>query len=65
MEVKTPQLESGWLSAVKEEFEKDYFIKLKQFLLEERANNLVFPPGNLILNPFTLTPFEKVNVVII
>ena len=62
---KNPQLEPGWLSLLKEEFGKDYFIKLKQFLLEEKATHRVFPEGSLIFNAFNLTPLDKVKVVIL
>jgi len=65
MTIKNPQLESGWLELLKEEFTKDYFLRLKEFLLQERATHRVFPPGNLIFNAFNLTPLAKVEVVIL
>ncbi|HWY37795.1 MAG TPA: uracil-DNA glycosylase [Bacteroidia bacterium] len=65
MEGKTAQLEAGWLDLLKDEFNKDYFVKLKQFLLQEKSAHRVFPPGNLIFNAFNLTPLDKVKVVIL
>lgn len=65
MEVKDPQIENGWLEALKEEFEKEYFAKLKVFLLNERQKGRVFPPGSLIFNAFNLTPFNEVKVVVL
>lgn len=60
-----PQLEEGWLRVLADEFGKDYFTKLKAFLVAERAQYRVFPPGNLIFNAFNLTPLDKVKVVIL
>lgn len=65
MEVKPPKIEVNWLNALKEEFGKDYFLKLKAFLLEEKERARLFPPGNLIFNAFNLTPFDEVKVVIL
>jgi uracil-DNA glycosylase len=65
MEVKTPKIEANWLNALKEEFDKEYFLKLKAFLEEEKTRAKLFPPGNLIFNAFNLTPFEEVKVVIL
>jgi uracil-DNA glycosylase len=65
MEVNSPKIEVNWLNALKEEFNKEYFLKLKAFLVEERKQHLVFPPGSLIFNAFNLTPFDEVKVVIL
>ena len=65
MKGKNPQLEPGWLSLLNEEFDKEYFVRLKQFLLQEKATHRVFPEGGLIFNAFNLTPLDKVKVVIL
>ncbi|HXB39857.1 MAG TPA: uracil-DNA glycosylase [Bacteroidia bacterium] len=65
MEVNSPKIEVNWLNALKEEFNKEYFLKLKAFLVEERKQYQVFPPGSLIFNTFNLTPFDEVKVVIL
>jgi uracil-DNA glycosylase len=62
---KTPKLEKGWLNLLKGEFEKDYFVKLKHFLLHEKTQYTVFPQSNLIFNALNLTPLDKVKVVIL
>src|SRR5579862_3931349 len=60
------KIEPGWKNVMNEEFSKDYFLKIKNFLLEEKKNGkIVYPPGNLIFNAFNLTPFETVKAVII
>lgn len=59
-------LEPGWLSVLENEFEKQYMKDLKAFLLQEKeAGFTVFPKGADIFNAFNLTPFDKVEVVII
>lgn len=61
-----PNIESSWKEVLKEEFGKEYFIDLKNFLLEEKKNQkIIYPPGKFIFNAFNLTPFENVQVVII
>src|ERR1700747_2104669 len=65
MEVKVPKIEVNWLKALDEELNKDYFLKLKAFLIEERKQFQVYPPGSLIFNAFNLTPFDEVQVVIL
>ncbi len=62
MDVK---IESTWKVKLKDEFDKDYFIKLSEFIKEEYKTKTVYPPGSLIFNAFNLCPFEKVKAVII
>ncbi len=62
MDVK---IEESWKRHLASEFEKDYFIKLTDFVREEYRTTKVYPPGNLIFNAFNLCPFDKVKVVII
>ncbi|MDR2847489.1 MAG: uracil-DNA glycosylase [Bacteroidales bacterium] len=60
-----PQIEESWLAVLAEEFEKPYFAALKTFLVEEKRQYTVYPPGQLIFNAFAHTPFHKVKVVIL
>ena len=62
MDVK---IESSWKQMLTQEFEKDYFIRLTDFVRREYRNETVYPPGKLIFNAFNLCPFNKVKVVII
>lgn len=60
------QIEASWKAALREEFAKDYFSQLRAFLKSEKqAGQLIYPPGKLIFNAFSLTPFEQVKVVIL
>lgn len=61
-----PKIESGWFIALQPEFESEYFLALKKFLIEEKAaGKTVYPPGKEIFNAFDLCPFEKVKCVIL
>jgi uracil-DNA glycosylase len=60
-----PNIEESWKELLKEEFEKDYFSGLKDFLLEEKKHYVIYPPGNLIFNAYNKTPFNKVKVVLL
>jgi uracil-DNA glycosylase len=62
MDVK---IETLWKSKLKEEFEKEYFIKLAEFVREEYKEKTIYPPGGLIFNAFNLCPFQNVKAVII
>jgi uracil-DNA glycosylase len=62
MDVK---IEPSWKAKLKDEFEKEYFIKLSAFLHDEYKNNRVYPPGALIFNSFNLCPFQNIKAVII
>ena len=59
-------LEPGWLEVLKNEFDKDYMVKLRQFLKEEQqAGHVVYPKNGDIFNAFWKTPFNEVKVVIL
>ena len=62
MEVK---IESSWKSRLQEEFKKEYFITLSEFVKEEYRTRTIFPPGSLIFNAFNLCPFDRIKAVII
>ncbi len=64
MEVR---IEEGWKEQLKEEFEKDYFVRLTQAVRQEYANPAlaIYPPASKIFSAFDLVPFGRVKVVII
>jgi uracil-DNA glycosylase len=60
------KLEKSWLNVLKEEFEQEYMLQLKQFLLEQKkAGEVIYPKSEDIFNAFKLTPFDNVKVVIL
>ncbi|MFT4222383.1 uracil-DNA glycosylase [Dysgonomonas sp.] len=62
MDVK---IEESWKEQLKDEFEKEYFIKLTDFIRNEYRTKQIFPPAKFIFNAFDHTPFHKVKVVIL
>ncbi|MGE0079117.1 MAG: uracil-DNA glycosylase [Bacteroidales bacterium] len=60
-----PQIEESWRVVLNDEFSKEYFAKLKEFLVEEKKHYTVYPPGSKIFAAFNYTPFHKVNVVLL
>lgn len=62
MDVK---IEPSWKEALKDEFGKDYFGKLTDFVKTEYSSKQIFPAGSQIFNAFDQCPFDKVKVVII
>ncbi|MBW0177363.1 uracil-DNA glycosylase [Sediminibacterium sp.] len=63
MDVK---IEASWKAVLKNEFTKPYFLQVVTHLKTERATGaVIYPPGQLIFNAFTTTPFDKVKVVIL
>lgn len=59
------QIESSWHEMLKDEFEKEYFARLTDFVKEEYAKGTCYPPGKMIFNAFNLCPYDKVKVVLI
>src|SRR5674536_163707 len=62
MDVK---IEPSWKFKLNTEFEKEYFLRLSEFVKEEYRLKTIYPPGSLIFNAFNLCPFENVKAVII
>ena len=60
-----PPLNNDWAEALAEEYKKDYYKKLFEFVGEEYSHHTVYPPGDDIFNAFHLTPLNKVKCVII
>lgn len=59
------QINTYWHEILKDQFESEYFKELKAFLIEEKKQYKIFPPGNKIFAAFDQTPPDKVKVVII
>ncbi|HEY4527108.1 MAG TPA: uracil-DNA glycosylase [Candidatus Paceibacterota bacterium] len=59
------KIEASWKVVLQEEFGKDYFKTLTEFVRSEYQHAIVFPPPKNIFRAFELTPFDKVEVVIL
>jgi uracil-DNA glycosylase len=63
MEIK---METSWKNALSDLFDKPYFSQIANHLKAEKAlNTIIYPSGGLIFNAFSLTPYEKVKVIIL
>ncbi len=58
-------IQPAWAEILKGEFDKDYFVKLTDFVRSEYASQRCYPPAKEIFNAFNLCPFDRVKVVIL
>ena len=56
---------NDWDSVLADEFKKDYFLEIKDFVDGEYESKTVYPPYEEIFNAFKLTPLSDVKVVIL
>ena len=58
-------IESSWKEILNDEFEKDYFKHLINFVESEYQNHTVYPAKEQIFSAFAFTPFAEVKVVLL
>ncbi len=56
---------NDWDFLLNDEYKKDYFIKLKEFIINEYNSKTIYPKMSEIFNAFTKTSYDKVKVVIL
>ena len=59
------KIEKSWNERLNDEFNKQYFKQLTDFVRSEYASQVIYPPGKLIFNAFDSCPFDNVKVVIL
>lgn len=59
------EIHESWKKVLSEQFAAPYFSELKSFLINEKKQHIIYPPGNQIFSAFNRTPFDKLKVVII
>lgn len=59
------RIHPSWQAVLQEEFDKDYFVRLTDFVRQEYARTTIYPPARQIFSAFDHCPFDKVRVVII
>ena len=59
------KIEDTWAEKLSEEFEKEYFNSLTNFVKEEYLQHSIYPAGKQIFNAFNHCPFDQVKVVIL
>ena len=63
MEIK---METSWKNALSDLFDKPYFSQIADHLKAEKAlKTTIYPSSGLIFNAFSLTPYDKVKVIIL
>ena len=62
MEVR---IDSSWKEILGAEFDKEYFVRLTEFVRAEYGTRTVYPPASKIFAAFDSCPFDKVKVVIL
>ena len=60
-----PTIEESWKNILANQFNASYFTQLKAFLVAEKSQYQIFPPGSQIFNAFNFTPFDQVKVVLL
>lgn len=58
-------LHNDWAEHLNKEFDKPYYLKLRQFLAEEYPERVIYPDQYDVFNALHITPFHKVKVVIL
>ncbi len=56
---------NDWDNLLKEEYEKEYFKKLQDFVVDEYKKNTVYPKLSEVFNAFIHTSYNNVKVVIL
>ena len=59
------KLGNDWDEKIGREFEKEYYLKLRNFLKEEYTSHTVFPDMYDLFSALKATPYSKVKVVIL
>lgn len=60
-----PKITNDWLESIGGEFDLPYYLKLRQFLINEYQTRTVFPAADDIFNAFHFTPLSKVKVLLL
>ncbi len=58
-------LKNDWNNLLKEEFQKEYYLKLRKFLIEEYRTKSIYPNMYDIFNALHFTSYRDVKVVIL
>ncbi|WP_099191473.1 uracil-DNA glycosylase [Tepidibacter mesophilus] len=58
-------LRNDWQNLLKDEFEKDYYLKLRSFLINEYKTETIYPDMYDIFNALNYTQYKDVKVVIL
>lgn len=65
MVITMVKLYNDWDELLKAEFQKEYYLNLRQFLKNEYSTKTIYPDKNYIFEALRLTPYKNVKVVIL
>ncbi|EHL77261.1 MULTISPECIES: uracil-DNA glycosylase [Bacillus] len=63
--MKKKILSNDWAPLLEEEFEKEYYLRLREFLKKEYQTRIVYPDMYDIFNALHFTPYKNVKVVLL
>ena len=64
-DVMSEILKNDWKIYLESEFQKDYYVKLRKFLVDEYNSKVIYPNMYDLFNALHFTPYENVKVVIL
>ena len=56
---------NDWDEMIQEEFQKEYYIKLREFLSKEYQENTIYPPAEDLFNALRYSSYSDTKVVIL
>ena len=59
------RLDNDWDEILKDEFTKEYYLKIREILKDEYFSRTIYPPMHDIFNALKYTPFKDTKVVIL
>ena len=59
------QIGNTWDLYLQEEFKKEYFLRLQEFLVSEYQNHQIFPKAEDVFNALRYTDYQDTKVVIL
>jgi uracil-DNA glycosylase len=65
MDQINPQIPQEWKELLAQEFSSKYFFDLKEFLISEKKQYTIYPPGSLMFNAFNNTKPSEIKIVIL
>lgn len=58
-------LKNDWQNFLQDEFRQDYYLQLRQFLIQEYRTKTIYPDKYDIFNALHYTPYKEVKVIIL
>ena len=58
-------ISNEWYEILQKEMQKEYFLKLTNFIEKEYNNNVIYPPKHNVFNALNICSFKNIKVVIL